>query len=96
METKVCSHCHIAKPVSAFYKNSSRPDGLAADCKECRKAFVDQAKQKATKAKSERNSEYNGLPDREVQERAKSLLNELRARGWQVECKIAYLQTNAL
>lgn len=96
METKICSHCNTEKPVSDFHKNAARPDGLQEICKDCKREANLQARQKAIKAKSERNAEYNGITDREVQERVKSLLNELRARGWQVECKIAYLQTKSL
>jgi hypothetical protein len=34
---KTCSHCNIEKPLTEFYKNRSRKDGLQSDCKKCRK-----------------------------------------------------------
>ena len=37
VETKVCPRCGRELPVTKFYKNKSRPDGLSSYCKECRK-----------------------------------------------------------
>lgn len=81
METKICAHCHIEKPVSEFNIMAKSADGLQAICKDCKREANRQARLKDQKAKSERNAEYSALNDREVQERTKSLLNELRARG---------------
>src|SRR6266705_1692456 len=33
--TKLCPKCTQTKPAKAFYKNKSRPDGLATWCKAC-------------------------------------------------------------
>jgi Recombination endonuclease VII. len=32
---KVCTKCHIAKPLAKFSKASAKPDGLSSHCKEC-------------------------------------------------------------
>jgi len=36
-ETKMCGKCHKVLPVSEFYSNKSKPDGLSGYCKECMK-----------------------------------------------------------
>lgn len=94
---KKCSKCECEKPITEFYQNRTTPDGYDLYCKECRKA----ANAKSDKAKTPAvsvslNPEYNGTSDRELQSQAKALLNELRARGWQVECSISYVYTKAL
>lgn len=35
MDTKVCSKCKIEKPITEFYKNKLKSDGLQSECKEC-------------------------------------------------------------
>lgn len=35
MAAKNCPHCNQFKPLSEFYKNKSRPSGVASWCKEC-------------------------------------------------------------
>ncbi len=42
MDTKVCSKCRRAKPVSEFTLNKSRKDGLQTSCKECHRDYVNQ------------------------------------------------------
>jgi hypothetical protein len=37
MDTKRCPRCETTKPVSAFYLNKGRPDGLSGYCVECQK-----------------------------------------------------------
>lgn len=44
---KTCSMCKEEKPVSEFYKNKSRKDGLSYRCKPCQKSYVDPQKNKA-------------------------------------------------
>lgn len=36
-ETKLCPRCERILPLDSFSKNSSRPDGLQAYCKDCQK-----------------------------------------------------------
>lgn len=35
-DTKRCGTCGIEKPVTAFHRNRTKPDGLMARCKACR------------------------------------------------------------
>jgi Recombination endonuclease VII. len=44
---KICTRCHVAKPVGEFSKNGGKKDGLACWCKECHA--------KANKARHEKN-----------------------------------------
>jgi 5-methylcytosine-specific restriction endonuclease McrA len=39
--TKVCCKCRRELDAERFHKSKSRPDGLAAECKDCRKAMND-------------------------------------------------------
>ena len=34
---KACRRCNEQKPISDFYRDESRPDGLTLECRECRK-----------------------------------------------------------
>lgn len=36
MSLKKCSRCKIEYPITNFYKNRAKPDGLQTDCKKCR------------------------------------------------------------
>lgn len=40
METKFCCKCEKDLPLSMFYKDKSRKDGLSCYCKECRLAYA--------------------------------------------------------
>jgi hypothetical protein len=42
METKVCTKCGIEKPLDQFAKNSSKPDGLSPQCKECKHKYYEE------------------------------------------------------
>lgn len=44
---KVCSACQERKPVSEFHRNGGRPDGLAYQCKVCKKAYNQSKRGKA-------------------------------------------------
>lgn len=37
--TKVCSKCKKEKSLELYHRNKTRPDGRAAHCKECERAF---------------------------------------------------------
>lgn len=40
METKRCTQCYELKPLEAFYKDASKPDGRTSACKPCRSRQV--------------------------------------------------------
>ena len=100
MNTKICTKCRQEKPLNEFYKDCCKSDGLQSTCKVCSNEYQRQYLQKrklaTTTTLSNGDPSYSHLNDREVQEQVKSLLNELRNRGWQVECSIAYLHTKKL
>lgn len=37
-DLKVCAKCTAAKSLEEFYRNSSKPDGRASECRECRRS----------------------------------------------------------
>jgi len=37
---KPCPRCHTVKPAAAFYRDSSRPDGLSYYCRECTRSII--------------------------------------------------------
>ena len=39
IKTKVCSHCHIEKPLTEFGKNKNYKDGMQRWCKKCRNEY---------------------------------------------------------
>jgi len=49
---KECTSCKIAKDINSFYKDASQPDGMTAQCKECRK---ERSRQTHAKHKEKRN-----------------------------------------
>ena len=64
--SKECSCCHKVKPVSEFNKHKSRADGLHSECKECRKKYrqenkdkIKQYKKQYQKDNAERIKEYH-------------------------------------
>jgi len=58
-DLKVCCSCKEEKPLSAFYKNRSRKDGLDPCCKSCRSKFSAEYNQKNRAALSEAKKVYN-------------------------------------
>lgn len=42
MTTKICTKCHIEKPITEFHKDSGKKDGLRNDCKCCAKVKAKQ------------------------------------------------------
>lgn len=93
---KTCNCCKRVLPVSSFNRSSHTKDGYQYACKACK--LENYKKNKAAKraAVTPSQGEFAALSDRELQERSAKLLNELRARGWQVTCEIAYLQKKKL
>ncbi|MBV8656604.1 MAG: hypothetical protein JO142_02155 [Burkholderiales bacterium] len=50
-----CSKCKQTKPADDFPRNSSRPSGLAAECKNCRKQYNATANAQRPKASGARH-----------------------------------------
>ncbi len=97
MQTKTCTHCKQVKPASEFYAHKRNADGLQSYCKECgRVATADTRARRKAPPTASANPDFQGITDRELQENARAILNELRARGWQIECEIAYLHKKKL
>jgi hypothetical protein len=38
-EDKICGRCGVIKPLDAFSKNVTRPDGHQTECRECAKLY---------------------------------------------------------
>lgn len=36
---KICTKCNIEKPLSEFYKNKTKKDGLTSYCKDCKRIY---------------------------------------------------------
>lgn len=73
-QTKFCPICQRTLPVSEFYSNASKRDGLSSECRECHKEYDRKARE------SERNAQTdNCLSDFTD----KQLFDELKRRGYE-------------
>ena len=90
-KTKTCTKCGRELPISEFYAKTGAKDGHHSICKECHiaktKESVARRKAQTETAKQEKPNEAvagitNGL--KAVADR--TLVDELRARGWTVTC----------
>lgn len=54
-ETKLCPRCERILPLDSFSKNSSRPDGLQAYCKDCQRQQSQDYKQKENSKTKRKN-----------------------------------------
>ena len=65
-KTKKCSRCKAVKPLTEFYKDKSRKDGLQPRCKPCSKAVVKEYQQtdkgKAMQARADRRHQAKTPP----------------------------------
>lgn len=75
--TKLCSRCGVGKPVSKFYKNRSRPDGLDTWCKVCVKEYRSTPYMRAVAVKSVMRYRRT--------ERGRELHRQCNARYYQTE-----------
>jgi len=57
-DSKVCSGCGAAKPISCYANRSSRPCGTAAKCKDCLKAFAVKKREEARQRLLINNQKY--------------------------------------
>ena len=44
-QQKICSKCHIQKPLSEFYRHDGNKDALRRDCKNCTKKQIEKHRQ---------------------------------------------------
>lgn len=85
METKKCSKCGRELPVSEFWKNITKDDGLQDYCKDCGKNYF---KNRKAEPSSSLKKVYSN-PDL-AKFTPKQLMEELKARGYSGELK--YIQ----
>lgn len=69
---KNCSKCKLAKPVSEFYKNKSKPDGYGNMCKDCMRDYGN------TYSKTDKGREIQKEMKRRKRERALNLIKEAK------------------
>lgn len=97
IKTKVCTKCGRELPITEFHINRRTKDGLQHYCKACRCEYMRQYAQTHTlKTNIPPYSQNPDLADkqpREIIAQVKTLINELRARGYSYEGKLTYLQT---
>lgn len=84
METKKCTKCKRELPVSEFWKNASKEDGLQDYCKHCGKEYIKNRKTSTSPASNLRKVYSN--PDL-AKFTPKQLMEELRSRGYSGELK---------
>ena len=94
-KTKTCTKCGRELPISEFYARTGAKDGLQTICKEChnaktkesvarRKAQAEDAKPKDTI--KELTEAVAGITNGLKAVADRTLVDELRARGWTVTC----------
>lgn len=94
-KTKTCTKCGRELPISEFYAKTGAKDGLQTICKEChnaktkesvarRKAQTEDAKPKDTI--KELTEAVAGITNGLKAVADRTLVDELRARGWTVTC----------
>lgn len=82
METKLCKKCGRELPVSMFYANKAKADGLQSSCKEChlKQCKESYAKRSNKEEKSSLKKVYS-KPDLATFT-PRELMQELKARGF--------------
>lgn len=97
--TKVCNCCGRELPITEFYKNDRCKDGHACICRKCKnekaKAVRIAKKQQQTTPPPHGYTPDPDLMDkspRELQNEFRRIANELRARGFNCQVKLTYLQ----
>lgn len=79
MDTKRCSRCHEAKPVTEFYKNVTQPDGLNGYCKSCWKQMY------KDKREAQRAQTLEATEDARFIDFGKQVLDGRKVKGWTQE-----------
>lgn len=84
-ETKLCPRCERILPLDSFSKNSSRPDGLQAYCRDCQKKQNQNYAQKRTARRKERISNLENDNPKLKDFTPRQLMDELISRGYRGE-----------
>lgn len=88
METKVCKKCGRELPVENFAVNRSNKDGLQAECRECKAAYMREywERKKAKKKENERiefDKKFKVYTNKDLAKfTPRELMLELKARGY--------------
>lgn len=98
-ETKVCSKCGRELPLTKFSPNKTSKDGHNGQCKDCVNAYQREnyARNKGKQAAqvipttSPLNPKFADKTPRELQQDMRELKEELIARGFNCEVKLAYV-----
>ena len=94
-QTKHCAKCGRDLPLDAFNKSAGRKDGRQSYCRECQKKG--NAKSKSSMVITERGGPADNslapnigedLSDLELKSSLRATLEELRRRGYDIECFI--------
>jgi hypothetical protein len=73
---KTCRICNTDKPLSAFSKDGSKPDGLCFKCKACMRAYLAELRKFGPKGR-----QRTRLPQEEVRRRAAEFTRKWRANN---------------
>lgn len=88
METKVCKKCGRELPVENFAVNRKNKDGLQAECRECKAAYMREywERKKAKKKENERiefEKKFKVYTNKDLAKfTPRELMLELKARGY--------------
>lgn len=96
LKSQVCSRCNAEKPISEFTKRPRAKSGYSSVCKAC-----SAEKYRATSAKRkclappqlERNPVYSDVNDAELIAKMRSIVSELKARGFIYQGELKYVRT---
>lgn len=96
-ETKVCTRCGKEMPLESFPKNNRSKDGHLSVCKECnfiarsaarpRRLTAEEVKARLEEHISSPSTGPAAHPEIMSAIADKTLVEELRSRGWEVTCK---------
>ncbi len=75
---KKCTICFIEKEINRFQKDKSKKDGHRPDCKECRKKYYQENKDKIKRKSKDEYTKYN----KEYYEKNKGRILEEKREYW--------------
>ncbi len=96
IKTIVCSRCKEEKPVSEFYKSSTSASGYMHQCKMCRAQIVKESRERRNCLTppnlQEGSPEFAGMQSRVLISQLKTIITELKARGYQYRGELTFLR----